>query len=231
MPDQPIMRTCYEQDVEKLHQLRNQQSCIDETTKVSLRASDIALENELSTKNQDELEILYGTQLAKTCAGISVDTIRVEFWEPLLASDFDSVEEDSGEESLSPLLDMVDEKTLFNPKEIVSHLLQRQRDSLEHLVFSVRPCDNPMLILRQRQLVDLKGFSKLACLDIDTLVLRTVRGLFKDIPPRGIPRSLDKVLPNSVQLLRLTIRHGRFQNIPLDVAKVTPTESSIPQSP
>jgi hypothetical protein len=167
----------------------------------------------------------YSPDVVAASANKTAKQLQDEIWEPLYDYDSDEADGDVEDDSIRP--SSVSEKgfaRLFKPSELLRHL---SPSHLEHLVLTQNPW-NRSFILRQHQIVDLKAFTKLAYLELDVQILRPIRGNLPDIPPKCVPRSLSKILPASIKVVRLTVRHGRFQYIHKLLKKLPLAKAKFP---
>jgi hypothetical protein len=193
---------------------RNIEKVLDETLGLAIRGRNGFVKNVLDRMEYDQLLDYYGEIVARKCDGMTLEEVRNEHWETLVICNQEDMPLDRGDEKLPTApLGLVNESLLFKPNQLLCHLLSTQHDKLEHLVLTITIKYRHPLILRQYQIDHFKGFTRLTHLEFDSRIVRGTQRRYSSGSPKIMPQSLAEVLPQSIEVVRINIHEGYFQNI------------------
>jgi hypothetical protein len=99
----------------------------------------------------------------------------------------------------------------WNPSKLLNEVLLPHKNSLEHLGLTIALKDTTSLIEKSDLVLHFRDFTSLKYLEFDTRILRTRKGNHDQIPPEGIPESLAKILPTSIEVVHILAYHSQFQ--------------------
>jgi hypothetical protein len=116
----------------------------------------------------------------------------------------------------------------WNPAQVLNQVLAPYKNTLENLGLTIRSSNNPSSLIEKSCLIShFRDFSSLRNLEFDTRILRTRlrnlefdtgtrilrkrKGNHNEIPLAGIPPSLAKLLPASIEVVRMVAYHSEFQ--------------------
>jgi hypothetical protein len=145
-----------------------------------------------------------------------------EGWIPLSFYESDT-SEGYADENRTSSKNNEDTFEFFNPKKLVQSLERNLQHTIEHLAISNTTQET--MIPRENQIIDLKSFSKLTHLELDTQFLHPLTGA---LIGGSVPRSITRVLPASIQVLGLHFRDGDFRQFYQMLRKLPSEHAKFP---
>ncbi|KAF2663728.1 hypothetical protein BT63DRAFT_418637 [Microthyrium microscopicum] len=101
--------------------------------------------------------------------------------------------------------------THLEPFIFLHEALLPYNDTLEHFSLKTTPSYNAFFLASWDLISDFTKLPRLRYLEFDAHVLRTQKGEQDEVPPSGIPSSLAKILPASIEDVRMLAYNSKFQ--------------------
>jgi hypothetical protein len=170
-----------------------------------------------------EFLILLGVSVPEDLIGSflkHLQSLRTIIWEDRLVEIYRSRDENGDREAA------LREKLLsFNPRQLVYHLALNHGSTIDYLVL-VTQTDAEEYIPPQNRVEIFKQFTKLTLLQFDTQLLQSKHDSNSELSPHY--PSLTKILPPSIETVRINIRHGYFEMLFQLLAKIPAQRSCLP---